>query len=76
MEASFSNDEAPLLAAREIIKHLDGAENFELPLIGFDENTDTTIELDYDGVVGLVEDIIRHFFSLEPRNETYPAINS
>lgn len=73
METPFYPEDAPRAAAREILKHLDGAENFELPLIGENPGDGSLIELDYDDTVGLIEGIIRHYFSLEPNDETAHA---
>jgi len=64
------NDEAAMLAAREILKYMDGW-GIEFPFeIIVDESP---VWMDYDDAAAIIESIISHFFNLEPRNETVPT---
>jgi hypothetical protein len=66
-ETTLPTGEASLLAAREIVKHLDGLDTLSLP---FAYGTEDGVKwMDYDELVGLIESIIRHYFGLEPREE-------
>ncbi len=76
---SLSNtEEASLLAAREIVKHMEGSDKFfELPCEIYSGEEDRIISMDYDDVVDLVEGIIRHYFNLESRHaETASAAST
>jgi|WetSurMetagenome_2_1015567.scaffolds.fasta_scaffold487182_2 hypothetical protein len=68
----LAKEEAPLLAAREIVKCLDGMEAFELPIEYYSEDDDDLHSLDYDDVVEMFAGIIRHFFGVQPDGEQNP----
>ena len=66
---SYTPDVLPGLAARDIVKHLDGFENFELPMEYYNDESDTLTTMNYDELVAMIENIIRHYFGLEPSRE-------
>ena len=67
---ALSREQASLLAAREIVKSIEGFELIEYPVEYYNEDTEELHSLNYDDVVSMFENIIRHFYGQEPRDES------
>lgn len=69
----FDLEESAVLAARDVVKHLEEAEIIALPCEVVESGSPKTF--DYDDAVELIEGIFRHYLNLPARGEKSPFIH-